>query len=112
MPNTLAPDDAPDPVDREALQRAMAFACLDPQRRDQLLAMALEQPWQEVATFAAYCAQIASMHLHPWQDPPCLGIGTDPQPEAEKWADRLIMAGLSIYEPNPVEALAKARKAK
>ena len=103
-------DDDLDPVDREALRRAMRIAMTDPDRRDQLLSMLVDRPWVEVAAFAAYTAQIDEMDLRPWQNPPCFGIGSDADPDAKKWANRLTRAGLSIYEPAPRAALERAAK--
>ena len=61
-----------DDVDRDALTRAMEICA----KRDRLFAEHLEsklkdEPWREVAEFAAYSCQIESLSLRPWQSPPC-----------------------------------------
>jgi hypothetical protein len=60
-----------DPVDREALERAMAIAMQrDPLSAEHLASKLKDEPWREVAEFAAYSCQIESLSLKPWQDPP------------------------------------------
>jgi hypothetical protein len=96
-------------LDREALQRALrTLKTKDPSRRHQL-----EGDWEEAATFAAYCLQCDNLHLKPWQPPPCWADEDRPRddhPSAGKVAAwelhrRLVAAGLSMYEPDPVRAL-------
>jgi hypothetical protein len=72
-----------------------------------------------VAKFASYSAQIESLALQPWQDPPCCARlcnlakpFDDPRGERES-ADvlkRLLDAGLSRYEPDPLAAIAEAEQ--
>jgi hypothetical protein len=87
--------------------------------REQLDEFLRERPWREVGEFAAYGCQCATLKLKPWQSPPC---EVDPD-----WADdtgddhhgriaaarllrRLLAAGLSRYEPDPVAALERAER--
>jgi hypothetical protein len=98
-------------VDREALERAIAL------RRAadalQMQGKLKDEPWIEVATFAAYACQDDALRLKPWQPPPCW-MGDDRPiddfPAAGRVAAwelrrRLIAAGLSAYEPDPIGAL-------
>src|SRR5262245_43190568 len=104
-------------VDREALKRAIETAkAEDASRRRQIEAKLAEEPWLEVAEFAAYVCQSRSLSLRPWETPPCLA---SPDPVDERpgsgnraaWAlaQRLEAAGLSRFEPDPISALAALR---
>jgi hypothetical protein len=56
---------APSAVDRDALERAMQIAQRDPLRAEHLASKLEDEPWIEVAEFAAYCCQIESLSLKP-----------------------------------------------
>ena len=99
-------------IDREALERAVALmrAEDDPQRRDQIARMLQEDGWLEAASFAAYHRQREVLDLKPWESPPCYGDtghGHDGHADAAKLLKRLVAAGLSKFEPDPLSALAK-----
>jgi hypothetical protein len=98
-------------VDREALQRALRMAKAE--NKQQIKAKLKTEPWIEVALFAAYSLQIDNLNLKPWQSPP-MHMGDDkPRDESPlagrvaAWALRrkLLAAGLSVFEPDPVRAL-------
>jgi hypothetical protein len=94
--------DAIDAVDRDALERAMVLARREPDRAEQLDALLAQgDSWGSVARFAAYLCQCRTMHLKPWESPP---MHAD-SPTAAQLADRLVAAGLSVYEPDPLRAL-------
>jgi hypothetical protein len=108
-------------VDREALCRAIEMkrqrSEADRLQIERKLANP-EESWLDVATFASYSCQCHCLHLEPWQSPPCWA--GDERPVAEDsgghlaaWMmrQRLIDAGLSIYEPDPVAALAAIKTA-
>jgi hypothetical protein len=113
------------PIDKDALERAMAIAQREPGRRGQLESMLEDQPWHEVAEFAAHCVQGDALDLYPWETPPC-DVSDEPSPDegqtgrvadetlpaARKLLHRLLAAGLSRYEPNPLAALARVEKAR
>jgi hypothetical protein len=79
------------------------------------------RPWREVAEFAAYYMQMATLNLKPWQIPPCWI--TDPdnpincqspaeseqQYEGRQEAARLLRqmrdAGVSRWHPDPLNAI-------
>jgi hypothetical protein len=104
------------PIDIAALSKALAAArAEDAGRRQQIDAMLIDRPWERVAQFAAGCAQSANLGLMPWQSPPCRASLRDlDQPygdpsgkrESAELLKRLIDAGLSIFEPSPLAALA------
>jgi hypothetical protein len=85
----------------------------DPGRRQQLESKLQDEPWQEVALFACYCMQCQNLSLKPWQPPPMHADEDRPRddhPSAGKVAawelcQRLLKAGLSMYEPDPIRAL-------
>jgi hypothetical protein len=104
-------------IDREALERAIA---IDRQRdratRQQIDDKLEREPWREVAEFAAYGCQCTALYLKPWQPPPCWAEIDDQDNEAgpisghraaAELLRRLLAAGLSRYEPDPVNALAR-----
>jgi hypothetical protein len=100
-------------VDIDALERALARvrASKDPSRREQIARM-LREDWYKGAHFAAYSCQIDALKLKPWRDPPCYGhlktdAGAYSDPAAHELADRLEAAGLSIFGPDPIAALAR-----
>ena len=94
-------------VDKEALERALKMDGRKVRRGDD---------WWWEATSAAYGCQMDSLHLRPWQEPPCWADDDKPvdhdgtHGRAAAWAlrRRLIKAGLSMYEPDPVRALEAA----
>ena len=103
-----------DDVDRDALQRAMEIAQRDPLRAEHLRSKLEDEPWIEVAEFAAYSCQIESLSLKPWQSPP-VHIDEDaiepnsaerePNTAARKLLRQMLRAGVSRYEPDPLTAL-------
>jgi hypothetical protein len=77
----------------------------------------LGEDWEVVGRFAAYAAQDNALRLKPWEMPPCwirdlaASLEVPPgDPRGERRAaellKRLLDAGLSRYEPNPIAALA------
>jgi hypothetical protein len=106
-------DDDIDELDREALQRAMDIANRNPMRARQRAEKLTDEPWIDVAEFAAYCVQGEALALKPWQEPPCMADEDDPRArdkDAQRLLRRMLKAGLSRYEPNPRAALAKSNR--
>jgi hypothetical protein len=98
-------------VDREALKRALVLARAEsPGRARQIADKLKTEPWQDVAEFAAYGCQIRNLGLKPWQDPP-MYAEIRPDQDALAILVKLLGAGLSRFEPDPVAALALARSA-
>jgi hypothetical protein len=96
-------------VDREALKRALALLRSDPEYREQIANKLKDEPWEDVAHFAAYCCQIDNLGLKPWMSPPMYAGLSPNQPDALALLVRLVGAGLSQYEPDPIAALAAVR---
>jgi hypothetical protein len=97
------------------VERALQTAMKDRERVAQLTAMLDEDGWAEAAKFASYDHQCAALNLKPWERPPChdYWLDGDRVVRDEKGgdlADELTAAGLSVWEPDPQRALAKARQ--
>jgi hypothetical protein len=98
-----------DPVDVEALQKALA-RCRAGSRAQawQLDEMFKDRSWQEVAEFAAYSEQITALKLRPWEPPPCIVSWSNPAPGDEEAAGllrRMLESGVSRWDPDPLAAL-------
>jgi hypothetical protein len=96
-------------VDREALKRALAPLRNEPEYAAQIAAKLKAEPWEDVARFAAYCCQIDNLGLKVWQDPPMYAELRPDQPDSLALLVKLLGAGLSRYEPDPIAALAAVR---
>jgi hypothetical protein len=94
-------------TDREAMTRAIAAARREsPTRAKQIDAMLRNEPWEDVGRFAAFSAQIESLHLMPWEST----LVYANSPEAHALFRRLKAAGLSKYEPDPLAAIAEVEQ--
>jgi hypothetical protein len=114
------------PVDREALERALKIVLgrperEDPGRHEQVERMIEERGWFAAASFCVYCCQMELVRPRLWQPTPADitdvegtlakgddGLGGDYR--AALLLKRMLAAGLSRYEPRPVEALAAAKR--
>jgi hypothetical protein len=85
--------------------------------REQIDEKLASEDWEAVGRFAAYVAQDNALRLKPWEMPPCwirdLDASLQQPPDdhrgehrAAVLLKRLLAAGLSRYEPNPLAALA------
>jgi hypothetical protein len=114
----MGPEQVIQQRDRDALTRALVIARQDPMRAEQLdRKLANGESWDEVATFAALCVQSNALHLKPWQCPPCdsnneidpsEGVLYGNRPDEVALLQRMLAAGLSRFEPDPMKALAEA----
>jgi hypothetical protein len=105
-------------VDREALERALA---MDPDRNptSNTPNRRLEpERWYEAGKSAAYACQCAALRPKPWQPVPAneyVSVTDDDREygpvmgraAAAELLRRMLAAGLSRYEPDPVNALAR-----
>ncbi len=102
-------------VDREALERAIKLAReQDAGRRQQIDGKLKSESWEAVGRFASYFCQSRSLKLRPWQWPPCW-VTIDDQDDglggrkaAAMLLRRLLDAGLSKFEPDPLNAISEA----
>lgn len=64
--------------------------------------------------FASYSMQVDNLKLKPWQSPPCHLYGEDRVDDCDHHADkifrRMLDAGISIWHPDPLAALAEVAK--
>jgi hypothetical protein len=83
-------------------------------RGKQLDTMLETRTWQRVGKFAAYCCQHKALHLAPHETPPCHVERLDKvEPEERKAADlqrRMLRHGVSRWHPDPMAAIASAKK--
>jgi hypothetical protein len=108
-------------IDRDALERAIAMArAKGPVDREQIDDKLKTEPWLDVGEFAAYSCQMDCLHLKPWQPTPSwvgdikadLAAGDDGvggQYAAALLLKKMLAAGLSRYEPDPVAALERVQ---
>ena len=104
------------PVDRDALERALAATVAEPIRSRQIANMIKTDGWRSAAEFASYHCQHRALATRPWELAPIDVDEDDPIPggddahrkgRAITLLRRLLAAGLSRYEPSPLTALAK-----
>jgi hypothetical protein len=94
-------------IDRDAMRRAIDIMRQEgPDRAAQIDRKLKDEGFSAAGRFASCYVQDERLQLKPWQTPPCdiWGYG---QSDAIELRDRLLAAGLSIYEPDPVKALAE-----
>jgi hypothetical protein len=102
-----------DARDRAALKRALKQVRTHGKDRAQQIDSRLaDEPWDEVARFAAYSCQIHALKLRPWEDPSMYGDIVGAQDRAAKLLEKMLAAGISRWEPNPMQALAAAKRRK
>jgi len=104
-------------IDLDALRRASAMACEDPECSKHFQSLLLERDWSDVAMSAVYRYQTKTLLLKLWESPPMYGLAVDRDgrpldPQAAKLADQLLDAGLSVFEPDPVTSLTRVKKRK
>jgi len=107
------------PADMDALTRAVAEQrARGGERQRQIENMLATRTWVEAAKFAAYSLQILHLQIKPWEVVP-LDVGPDDRDfpgdemrhvgSAARIVRRLLAAGLSKYEPDPLAALERAK---
>ena len=109
----LVADEEPlDDRDRAALELALkcyrAQSAAHAQEIDEKLA---KRSRVDVAMFAAYSCQLASLRLKPWEQPPCHVSPDDSGDDATaaKLLRKMLRHGVSKYHPDPVAAIAAAQ---
>jgi hypothetical protein len=123
MRPTTTPDEISE-VERDALERSIAVMLRHRERiyREGFKRRLTEakEPWSEIGRHAASTCQCESLGLKPWQMVPC-----DAEPgeidapgfehrrtgAASALVGRLLAAGLSRYEPDPLGALEAVERA-
>jgi hypothetical protein len=96
------------PHDFDAMQRAIdVMRHESPDRAKQIEHKLKHEGFKAAGHFAAYAVQCASLRLKPWEAPPSCPWGNYCSGGIEL-RDRLLVAWLSVYEPDPTKALAEA----
>jgi hypothetical protein len=104
--------------DRDAFERAIEMMRQhSPARAAQIDDTLTREGLTAGGEFAAYFCQCETLRLKPWQAPPSHVRGDVPDPNVYgarpgeiELRDRLAAAGLSVFEPDPVQALARAAR--
>ena len=99
-------------IDHAALLQCLQICERDPEFREQFK----DAPdWRERAEHACYRVQTDALHLKPWQTPPCLVELYEDNPnesDAREMLKRMLDAGVSRYDPDPLAALKKKHRRK
>jgi len=96
--------------DRDSMRRCIEIMRHEsPESREQIEHKLKDEGFEKAGHFAAYAVQCDTLRLKPWEAPPCCVWGYD-QSGGIELRERLVAAGLSIYEPDPVKALAEAEQ--
>ena len=112
------------PIDNDALARAIAW-CETYQRSKSIVLVKHPLPrvgspaWFDAARHCASFAQRMTLRLKPWDCWPCETadkVSTPPRyaqrPQEVELRQRMIRLGISIFEPDPLRALAEAEAAR
>jgi hypothetical protein len=111
-------------IDREALERAIELRrdSGEPGRREQIDELLQEEGWFSTADFCATGCQRKNLRIKMWQPAPCEipideidaiiskgddGNGKSGYLAAAKLLRKMLRAGLSRFEPEPVKRLAE-----
>ena len=123
MPEPAAIDDDLEysPADLAALEACIAqYKAESEGCRLQIEGMLADGEWEHAALLAAYGCQWRNLHLAVCDFPPCWVEPDDPdssddhcgQASARQLLRKMLAAGLSRYDPDPLKSLAAARKRK
>lgn len=94
-------------ADFDAMRRAIAAARREsPGRSRQIDDKLRRESFEAVGRFASFSCQIASLNLMPWEST----LVYADSPEAHALLRRLLDAGLSRFEPDPIAALEQAER--
>jgi Arc/MetJ family transcription regulator len=111
-------------TDREAMERAIALVRAESrQESERVDEMVAKEGWKRAARYCCYARQDIALHLKPWMTPPCWlrtdddvaaalaqPYGVDGKRAAGELVQRLLVNGLSRYEPDPLRALEQAER--
>jgi len=100
-------------TDLDALERALVAVCRrSPEDAARFEGMLREKDWREVCETAAYSMQCRTLALKCWQAPPMHSGDVAYGATATYGRRRMLRLGISIYEPDPAAAIAKAERAR
>jgi hypothetical protein len=97
-------------IDTQALKRCVEIASREPGYAAHLKDLLKERAWIEVAVTACYHVQSHALRLRPWQEPPCVVSEDGPERDsvAQALLRKMLAAGVSRYEPDPLAATRSA----
>lgn len=104
-------------ADVAALKLAMQTAMAEPSRCEQLEEKLKDEPWYEVADFAAGCVQCKALRLPVHQFPPCdlhedEVYETQGDQQVQALLKKMLKAKISRWHPDPLAALAGKQKSR
>jgi hypothetical protein len=94
-------------IDREALELALETVLnkgWEAGRADQVRWMLEEFGWEYAAKFCSSYLQRHHLQLKPWDQPPSRSK-PDSDSEAGRLLAQMLAAGMSRYDPNPIQVL-------
>jgi hypothetical protein len=94
-------------INRDAMARAIEWMRQESANSREQIEDKLKR--EEAGHFAAYAAQCSTLRLKPWESPPS-NLWGDYCSDGIELYDRLVAAGLSVFEPDPVKALAEVER--
>src|SRR3954454_2468322 len=104
--------------DHEALERALQLTLFakDRDRAEQVRDKLKTDGWLEAAEFCAYVRQCEHLSLSPWEDPPCfidedkIDAILERGSGGARLLKKMLAAGLSQFDPTPIDSLAAAKQ--
>ncbi|MGM4903205.1 hypothetical protein AB8B21_30160 [Tardiphaga sp. 866_E4_N2_1] len=104
------------PIDLAALSHALDIARKHPKEAERIDGKLAKEggDWLALATSAAFHCQMSALNLLPWQSPPMFAHIERPSRDehAAELLQRMLDAGLSRYESDPVAALERSEAGK
>jgi hypothetical protein len=101
-------------ADRDAMRRAIELTRAENAgRREQIDAKLKTESWESVGAFASFHRQSHALRLKPWEAPP---VASDDvvhdryggRPREVALRQKMLALGVSVFEPDPLRALAEA----
>lgn len=98
-------------IDKAALELAleMVLTGKDLNRAEQVRLILEEDGWRQAAKFCSYYLQMRRLRLKPWERPPCR-LDRPDDSEAGRLLGRMLAAGMSKYDPDPLAAMEDAAR--
>jgi hypothetical protein len=93
-------------IDQAALELAFETVLKgkDASRAEQVRYLRAQDGWEPTARFCASLLQRRALELKPWDSPPC-ALDRPDDSAAGRLLRRMLVAGLSRYDPNPMRGL-------
>src|SRR5215472_14367283 len=98
-------------IDREALELCLKMVLeskAEPGRPDQVRAFLREDGWEVAAKFCSSLLQRRNLQMRPWDPRPPCRSEPDDGTEPGRLLARMLAAGVSRFDPDPLAALERA----